>query len=122
MSYKPHQATSRILTKSCVYGSILALIIHVICELYAMNEHTTDLTIIEYIGFTIKYFYISLGIALHLYTIYPPFFIIPVFFIFMICVALIAIKKFKITWGVPILTVIIILMQLTVYESSNFMM
>ena len=122
MSHDPYQKTFIMLCKSLIYGSILAPLIHVIHSLYMMDEHTTNLTTIEYIGFTVKYFYISLGIAFHLYSIIPPFYIIPVFFIFLICLTVFFIEKFKISWGTPILTVIIILMQLVIYESSNFMM
>ena len=122
MPYKPHQETSKMLAKSIIYGSIFAPIIHVIYVLFTVNDTTTDFTIIEYIVFTIKYFYVYLGIAIETYFRFPPFFIIPVFFIFIIYIALIILRKYKVTWGVLILTLIVVLMQLTVHWSASFLM
>ena len=122
MPYKLHQETSKMLAKSIIYGSIFAPIIYVIYVLFTVNDTTTDFTIIEYIVFTIKYFYIYLGIAIDTYIRFPPFFIIPIFFIFLIYIDLIILRKSKVTWGVLILTLIVILMQLTIHWSAYFLM
>ena len=122
MPYKLHQETPKMLAKSIIYGSIFAPIIYAIYVLFTVNDTTTDFTIIEYIFFTIKYFYIYLGIAIETYFRFPPFFIIPIFFIFIIYITLIILRKAKVAWGVLILTLIVILMQLTIHWSASFLM
>ena len=122
MPYKLHQETPKILAKSIIYGSIFAPIIHVIHRLYTVNDTTTDFTIIEYIVSTIKYFYMYIGAAIEIYFRFPPFFIIPMFFIFIIYIALIILRKSKAMWGVLVLTLIVIVMLLTIRSSASFLM